>query len=630
MQPPRIHAGPIVRRLTKTDIVLWLVCDKDHPIDVLLKIDGNSVEKNAIEEHKWAIKVGHSASIITLKVTFKNPLSNLNAVQYDLIFKGKTEHFALTTLLPDICYEGESAPTIVFKDTIDHLLHGSCRKPHHNEKDGLLRVDTLLSQCQSPEDYPAMLLMTGDQVYVDDVAGPMLQAIQQTAEHLGLYSEHIPGAVITDSNDLPSHPYNFYKRNQLLPYLDQNEEVEDAFFKSKKKPIFTSVNAANHLISLSEVLSMYFLVWSPELWHRVSITTPDLSQKERTLFEREKQTILAFSEELFRVRRALAHIPNYMIFDDHDITDDWNLTRGWEEAAYGNPFSRRIIGNALLGYFLCQGFANHPAQFEPLWKTVKSAFSAKGISGHEDVIKALFEWSHWHYSLPTEPGILVLDTRTHRWRSEDDPDKPSGLMDWEALTQLQAQLMGREAIIVVSPAPIFGVKVIEAIQRIFTAFGQALTVDAENWMAHPGTANVLLNIFKHAETPVEFVILSGDVHYSFCYDVKLRFRSSSPQIHQITCSGIKNQFPPTLLGVMDVLNRILYGKYSPLNWFTKRRQMEVSVRYPTPYKKRRSLVSKSGIGQVLLDSHCRQPTVKLLVEDGDDIDFPSKESNHSI
>ncbi len=37
-----------------------------------------------------------------------------------------------------------------------------------------------------------------------------------------------------------------------------------------------------------------------------------------------------------------------MIFDDHDITDDWNLSARWELTAYGHPFSRRIIGNALL------------------------------------------------------------------------------------------------------------------------------------------------------------------------------------------------------------------------------------------------------------------------------------------
>ena len=41
----------------------------------------------------------------------------------------------------------------------------------------------------------------------------------------------------------------------------------------------------------------------------------------------------------------------------------------------------------------------------------------------------------------------------------------------------------------------FGVKLIEVIQRICAFAGHALTVDAENWMAHRGSASVMLNIF---------------------------------------------------------------------------------------------------------------------------------------
>src|SRR5690606_39345065 len=108
-----------------------------------------------------------------------------------------------------------------------------------------------------------------------------------------------------------------------------------------------------------------------------------------------------------------------------------------------------------------------------------------------------------------------------------------------------------------SPTPIFGVKLIEAIQRVFTLLGRPLMVDAENWMAHPGTASVLLNIFGHSGTPEHFVILSGDVHYSFVYDVRLRAHEDHPRIWQITSSGIKSQFPRRLLDWLDRLNRWL-------------------------------------------------------------------------
>jgi len=66
-------------------------------------------------------------------------------------------------------------------------------------------------------------------------------------------------------------------------------------------------------------------------------------------------------------------------------------------------------------------------------------------------------------------------------------------------------------------------------------------------MAHSGTANVILNIFRNPRTPPHFIILSGDVHYSFVYDVTHRFIKNKARITQITCSGIKNTFPDKLL-----------------------------------------------------------------------------------
>lgn len=65
-------------------------------------------------------------------------------------------------------------------------MHGSCRKPHHDSADGLVRADNWIAERQeSPTEWPAWLLMTGDQVYVDDVAGPMLRAVHALIARLG-------------------------------------------------------------------------------------------------------------------------------------------------------------------------------------------------------------------------------------------------------------------------------------------------------------------------------------------------------------------------------------------------------------------------------------------------------------
>jgi len=297
-------------------------------------------------------------------------------------------------------------------------------------------------------------------------------------------------------------------------------------------------------------------------------------------------------------------LPSLMIFDDHDVTDDWNLSAQWEETAYGHPFSKRIIGNALLAYMVCQGWGNNPDVFgEILTKTRQLSATQRYLDSplQDALIDDLLSFQNWHYVLPTSPALVVLDTRTRRWRSEMTLKQPSGLLDWEALSELQQELLDHPSAIIVSPAPIFGVKLIETVQRIFSWCGFPLLVDAENWMAHRGAAQVILNIFRHSRTPGNYVVLSGDVHYSFVYEVLIRHRKGGPRIWQITSSGIKNEFPPALLEWFDRLNRWLYSPRSPLNWFTKRRLMRIVPHTPEHAEAGERLWNSAGIGQVLFN-----------------------------
>ncbi|WP_370659885.1 alkaline phosphatase family protein [Paraglaciecola algarum] len=573
-------------------------------------------------EHVSQIQVGNHAFINLIDIHLKESIACGSRVSYDLsVIDEQGNKLAISQVCEDLLYPEQSFPSFVMSRKISRVLHGSCRKPHHNSTDGLVIVDKQINQALKGETQaPNLLIMSGDQVYADDVAGPMLVAIEQTIQQLGLFHEDINGAEITNSSELFQHPHGYYKRPELLPDTEDTENTYTQFFGGKKKPIFTSVNANNHLISFAEVIAMYILVWSPEMWSKVNISDQSIPDEFKDLFKREQTAIEQFAQGLTKVRRALAHIPVYMIFDDHDVTDDWNLTRGWEEAVYQDQFAKRIIGNALLGYWLCQGWGNTPAKLKPLFDNCIQHFTAECIIEHDQLVDKILDWEHWGFHLDTHPKVVVLDTRTQRWRSESSLTKPSGLMDWEALCELQQELIGQKSVIMVSAAPVFGVKLIETIQRIFTFFGKALTVDAENWMAHKGTASVMLNIFRNRKTPPNFVILSGDVHYSFVYDITLRFRQHSPQITQITSSGIKNEFPDALLRWFDRLNRILYSKVSPLNWFTKRRNMRVQHRRPQGQKVR-TLLNSPGIGLLEIDENCDSVQATQLCVSGEHIRF---------
>jgi hypothetical protein len=622
---PAVLAGPLLRRLQPERLVLWLVGSRK--LSLTLRLAGDSIGQRDLpldEAQCQVLQVGEQAFVHLIDLQLDTPLPCDVQIDYDLLITGDSEApQAIADWAPHLLYEGAERPNFVLRARLDQLLHGSCRKPHHPAADGLLCADRLLAQAHPAEQRPALLLLSGDQVYADDVSGPMLRAIHQLIERLGLFGERLEGALVEDSDALYAHEVGYYQRADLLPALNSdNDSLRERFFGGVKKPIFTTNSADNHLVTLAEMLAMYLLVWSPTPWTLLGTQRPQLDGERAERYERERQHIDDFRGGLDRVARALAHLPTLMIFDDHDVTDDWNLSAQWEETAYGHPFSKRIIGNALLAYLLCQGWGNDPQPFAEPLQQCQALLAARDARNHLDsgaqdaLIDRLLRFHHWHYVLPSEPALLVLDTRTRRWRSERSRRRPSGLMDWEALCELQQALLDHQAAIIVSPAPIFGVKLIEAVQRLFTWFGHPLMVDAENWMAHRGAARVILNIFRHSRTPGSYVVLSGDVHYSFVYQVLIRHRKSGPSIWQITSSGLKNEFPPRLLDWFDRLNRWLYSPRSPLNWLTKRRRMQVVPRIPSRSKAGERLWNGAGLGQVFFDEQGQPREILQLNADG--------------
>jgi hypothetical protein len=127
---------------------------------------------------------------------------------------------------------------------------------------------------------------------------------------------------------------------------------------------------------------------------------------------------------------------------------------------------------------------------------------------------------------------------------------------------------------------------------------------------------VILNIFRHSRTPGNYVILSGDVHYSFVYDVLIRHRKGNPHIWQVTSSGLKNEFPRRLLDWFDRLNRWLYSPRSPLNWLTKRRRMRVAPWIPDHSEAGERLWNSAGLGQVFFDEKGRPAKIYQLNANG--------------
>lgn len=628
---PLFLAGPMLRRTTEHEVTLWAVLTQ-KPENGTVSIYQNQrvLASMPVSSGHW-YRVGEHAWVV---------LHHLRAVQgfpmdtplaYDIQLNGR----GLSKWIPDLLYTNEQRPQFCIPSTANYVAHGSCRHPHHDCSDALVALDQQLAETEL-EQWPKLLMMSGDQIYADDVATPMLQRIRALIKILELKNEHFESAPIADCRALDTHPDSYMGRGAILPnqHSERGQWFERLF--GQPSPIFTSKTVSNHLISFAEHLAMYLLVWSPTSWRltdiAVSAPPSGLTQKQSAVYQQETETLARFSAGLSRVRRLFAHLSTYMIFDDHDITDDWNITVGWEKAAYSHPFSRQIIGNGLMAYWLCQGWGNAPDKFDSAFLATakKSAYQPNDDrqittqhTTHQSMTEQCLRFECWHYTVPTTPHIVVLDTRTRRWRSESRMNRPSGLMDWEALMDFQHDLLRHDSAIIVSAAPMFGVKFIEVLQRLAIWFGIPTVVDAENWMAHPGSANTLLSIFRHQRTPTNYVILSGDVHYSFTYDIRIRFRTNSPHLWQVTASGFKNRFPEPLLSICEWCDRILFGPYSPLNWLTKRKRMHIDRRDPDTHGPKR-LVNASVVGLVQLNKDGSPYKISLLKANSERICFPKK------
>ena len=612
-QLPVLLMGPMVRRAEQTGVCIQLATSESANCRIELINHECYSEQQSITLGKHL----HLHFIIIKPINNQFPLDSL--LSYSLFINGSAID------LSPWCFSNQQAPAFVIPNKLDDILHGSCRNAHHPSKDSLVSASNWQNTQRGNNNQGAqLLLLSGDQVYADDVAGPMLLIIHQLIVKLGIYKEQ--PLALTLPNDINAQLYN---RHHFLPKTpwQKRPKFGVGYWLKKDEPHFSSIKAHNHLIHFEEYVALYLLNFSAVAWQCVDIKNTTYQSKNlqnQIIFNAEKTALINYSQGLKEVEKLFANVSTLMMFDDHDVTDDWNLTAGWEQAINNNPSSKRIINNGLISYWLFQGMGNDAlTKTSVLVTPFKESLAAKNIWELKAFDKQLNDFNDWHYELTTTPKVVVLDTRTHRWRNEKNFNEPSGLLDWKRLTELEESLLSHNQVIIISPAPVFGVKSIEAIQALFNMCGQPLMVDVENWMAHEGSAKKLLDTFRRTDTPNETLILSGDVHYSFCFSVQKRFGDHPNRIWQLTASGIKNEFPRKLINILDKLDSILYGPKSPLNFFTKRWHMEVD-KHQTVGEGQKYLVSDSAISLITLEQG-NLARYQLIHGDGHLTEFDLKE-----
>lgn len=456
-----------------------------------------------------------------------------------------------------------------------NLLHGSCRKPHGGGRDMLALLDEIIASNLHPDRRPHQLVLTGDQIYSDDVALPLLGTIQATARELlaWTHEESIPYSDSTVTIDAPEVARGSARKNFIKTYSG-----------------YTSDHSEGHLMFLSESYLMYLMVWSPELWPRAENGSFDLDEGVAALgtgdannssllttVAEQRKNALEFAETLFQVRRALANVPVAMIFDDHEVTDDWFIHRDWHEGVRQIPCGRRLLRNALVAYAIFQDWGNQPYNYDgnelgghlldmAAWSQAEGRTSLHVIPDALDCHLAIAPLGTpcstprmtWHYRLAGPAHqIIVLDTRT--WRAYPGAEKGAAALIGTAARQAQLGIWVEAgstlATIVVSPAPVVGVRVVEEIaQRGLAAFNGSEgpeAADMETWGGERATFEALLNELTAFG---RVILISGDVHYAFTNHIAY-FRDDATRpparIVQLCSSSLKNQDGQTkLLGTI--------------------------------------------------------------------------------
>ncbi len=270
------------------------------------------------------------------------------------------------------------------------------------------------------------------------------------------------------------------------------------------------------------------------------------------------------------IRWLLATVPSLMIFDDHDVIDDWNISDRWAEDMAQLPWWGDRIRAALMSYWVYQHLGNLTTaqrEADEVYRAVVSAEDGGPIlgeladrlaSGSTD--RLVRTWSYHHRTDLVD--IVVLDTRNARVL---DPDERSMLAppDWTMLESLVdgATDDGRH-LLLVSSVPWALPVAIHRLQQwishladgghsgpasaVLRRLGEKVrrAVDLEHWPAFGHSYERLRDLLGRRAALADpetgggsTVVLSGDVH--FAYIASIDVEPGARPVHQVVASPLR-------------------------------------------------------------------------------------------
>lgn len=254
------------------------------------------------------------------------------------------------------------------------------------------------------------------------------------------------------------------------------------------------------------------------------------------------------------VRYLFSVVPSTMIFDDHDVRDDWNTSGAWRDAMETTGWWAAREEAALVSYWVYQHLGNlSPAELatDP---TVREVMSGDADLVLRDLARAAVKgdvrWSHRRDLGRTR--LLMADTRCGRVLRGDRAMLGDTDFAW-----LEANAEGDvDHLLIGSSLPWLLPHAIDRVQAVNEAACRRpgwrgrlaervrQAGDLEHWAAFGASSRRLARLIERAAGAGASTVsvLSGDVHHGYVAEAFFE-RPVGARVFQLVCSPLHNGVP---------------------------------------------------------------------------------------
>jgi phosphodiesterase/alkaline phosphatase D-like protein len=305
--------------------------------------------------------------------------------------------------------------------------------------------------------------------------------------------------------------------------------------------------------------------------------TQDVIRRQRDVSQPPGLQVANFAEyaELYGeswgdplVRWLYSTVPTAMIFDDHDIHDDWNTSGVWRRRMQQTSWWQKRITGGLAAYWVYQHLGNlSPAALaeDEMWRRVREA-------GDEDVGPMLHEFAAaadreadgakgYRWSYRRDFGgvrLIVVDSRCGRIL--DDRERAMVGGDEARWIETELSTSDGDHLLVATSLPWLLPRAVHDLESWNEAlcagargermarFGEKMreAADLEHWASFRTSfdwlAGVLEKVARGSAAPATVCVLSGDVHHQYIAQAHWSSTVDS-RVYQIVVSPVHHSVP---------------------------------------------------------------------------------------